>query len=216
MMISMAASVCLVTSAVTFADVVVFDTFGPGDSYIVDDLAVIAGPASPSGNGVEYSIGVLFEPQSSGYLQRIEAAISSLSGTNAASFEMWDTRLVGDDLDLGFNLMGRWEVTDLLPEFGSSSTPTAFEAAGSGAWMEQGETYWLIARATGDTRFAWHSRHPIEEWGVETTLPSVEIIEGKAVYYGPVLTPAFRISVPAPGVLVVLPVGLVLGVRRRR
>lgn len=209
----MTMAVGLSVSSMAYAGQVAYDSFGPGDTYLVETGYSIAGPEAGSPFG-EVSVGVRFESVATGALQQIEAAFGYLAGTEGATVELWDASTNGSEI--GSNLLGSWSVTGGLGDFSSVSPPVVFDASGSGVMLESGSLYWLIPRATGDTRFSWHTLEFSLSPDPANRVPMVELKSGDEPGYASQTPGAFRVTVPTPGVGLGMVGGLLLMGRRRR
>ncbi len=129
--------------------VVVFNSFGPGDSYVVDAGNLVSGPTSPYGS---YTIGLRFTPAGTTQLSRVDVAIALYSGTNAATFQL----VAADGTDgMPGTLLESWQLIDQMGPL-HVQNPIITVASVSHPTLQDGVSYWLVARADTDTVAAWN------------------------------------------------------------
>ena len=130
------------------AQLVVFNNFGPGDTYNVASGYVVQTPA------IE---GFQFVPSASGNLDKIELALSLSAGPNFAQ-----VYLVGDSSGLPDpnNLVEIW-TTNSMPQFGLNNPPLVFPSV----WhpmLSNGTPYWIYVDTTANFSTVAH-------WNLNTT-----------------------------------------------
>ena len=122
--------------------VVVFDNFGPGDSYNTSELFTIGGSDSV------YEQGFHFTPSQSVELASIEVAAAHLSRTNSIAFE-----LCNDSSGEPGSLIEVWSIPNI------AATPGEILLLGSNVRpsLSAGVNYWLTAYAPGapDSDMGW-------------------------------------------------------------
>lgn len=197
-------TVALIASDPAAGDVILFDDFGPGDSYDT-------GPGFAFGfRRLDRRIGFAFTVSGGDYhLERITAPITWFEGANQATLSLHSDN-AGEPGD----------VLDAMTEFDLPTSPggppTAFEYAGD-ALLSDGSTYWVVASALNDGEdnvMAWHKN----DQGVEGAFALWESTQGWLVQPSGFPTAAFRVEaspVPAPAPLGVLAL-MALRPRRRR
>lgn len=195
----------VLASGSAIAGEVIFDNFTANGSFRTDVGYVVSGDAVPYAPDEPHSHGMRFTATANGTLERIDAALQLVSGTNAVAIELWSATTTGT---LG-SMLGSWTTPDAMSDFGTQGEIVSF--AMDGPMLHTGERYWVLARATGDTDASWM-------WASGATGPLVWVRPDGVPVYSNDHSPAMRvvITVPAPaGVPAVVGV-LLLGVRRRR
>ncbi|MEQ8769469.1 MAG: hypothetical protein RIB60_03050 [Phycisphaerales bacterium] len=195
----------MVGAAPTGASVVVYDTFGPGGSFDASQGYVVAGDDVPYALNEGQTHGVRFRAGVGGQIERIDAGLQLISGTDTVWMELWSAAGNGD---VG-SMLASWVIDDRMDFFGGSGTVSVEPGLG-GPVLDAGERYWLISRALNDTDASWM-------YGEAGTGPFVwERPDGVRVYSRSTL-PAVRVTVvPAPGTFTFLACALSAGTRRRR
>ncbi len=164
------------------AQLVVFNNFGPGDTYnALSGLTLVA----PTLDGYQ------FVPSASGKLDKIELALSHNSGPNLAQ-----VYLVGDSSghpDTG-NVLESW-TTNSMPQFGNNNTPLVLPSVAQ-PMLSNGTPYWIYVdtNLSFSTMATWNQNttngmgmwaqraNPLTPWSVQNQTQG-----------------AFRVTVQGPG-----------------
>jgi MYXO-CTERM domain-containing protein len=182
---------------------VLFDNFGPGDTY---DFGI----GWTIGDTADWQLGAGFVMNAGGSysLDSVTASIRHIAGPNFVTLSVYDT--VGG---LPGSLLETSSAMNLPAHDGTPAPPTVFAFSGSTV-LQDGQTYWVIASTDGPAgawlAWNWNIAHALGlhaqrqgagPWQVFTFEQSVLRVEGTLV--------------PAPGALALLGLGL-LRTRRRR
>ena len=189
--------------AVPAAAQTAFDNFAPGNGFNFRQSDIFAGPGAL---GVDLDVGLGFDAESSGSVRTIELALGLFSGSNSFSIEIYDSNGVLP----GTLLYDSGPLVGLLRPVGQNFTPVVVDVMEAVDLIE-GERYFLIASADGDTEAIWH-RNSVGDIG-----PSVGQTNNTG--FGVIARPrnAARVNViPTPSVLAVAFVCLACAVRRCR
>jgi hypothetical protein len=192
---------------------IIYDNFGPGDTYNPSagwTLSVGSPTDTDSDQGSAFAL------ESFGmdyYLDTIDLAVGLVSGSN--ELDLW---LMADSAGEPGTIIESFHFSDEMGSFGDANAPLTANSL-LNPLLEADEQYWLIASATGpDTWAAWNLnstgdvglkayRADLGTWGVsDTTLAAFRVTGTSA-----------PISVSEPATMLLLGSGLVwlVGFRRR-
>lgn len=196
------------------AQTVVFDNFGPRNTYQPNLGWAITGPTN--GNP-QFTHGDQFTPGVTGTLTNIDIALELVMGPNHV-----DLLLTDDASGLPGTVLERFSVDDPMAPFGTGNAPITVNSVLHPV-LAEGTPYWLVASAADDTWVSWN-QDSIQEEGTHAVSR-----QGGPFTVGTKTQGAFRVTltpaggpaaVPEPSALALL-LGCGLGsallvVRRRR
>ncbi len=195
----------MIGAAPAWASVVVYDTFGAGGSFDTSQGYVVSGDDVPYALNQGQTHGVRFRSSVSGRLDRIDAALQLVSGTNTVWMELWTS---DGPWSLG-SMVGSWEIDDEMDVFGGPGA-VSVELGGAGPELDEGERYWLVPRAMNDTDAGWM-------YGEAGAGPFVWEQPSGVQTFSTSFLPAARVTVvPAPGTGGLVAACVAVSARRRR
>jgi len=186
-------AVCFCASAQ--ANVIVFDNFGPSDSYDVSRGYTLAVGLNSTGLPLNTDLdqGTLFVPSQSGFLSDIWLAVALLSGAN--ELDVW---LMDSVTGQPGSILESFHFSNAMGPFGYSNPPLHGKGNGS-TFLTQGTEYWLIASLGGpDAAAAWNW-NDIGDQGPITFRENLGPWQGSSA--GEAINNVFRVAVPEPGTL---------------
>jgi len=142
------AAILFIAAGQAGADVL-FNTFGPGDSYqtaIGWTIGLPPGTPDNFAQGNQFS----FTGLQSYRLDSIELAVGLVAGTNQVNVS-----LMNDAAGLPAAVLEAFSFTDQMGPFGSNNPPLVGTSVAH-PLLAPGMNYWLIASASNDTWAAWN------------------------------------------------------------
>lgn len=193
----------LCSAAPLFAQEVVYDNFGPGDSFNENFVWAARGGSELQD---DVDVAMPFVPSESGPLAEILIATISFEGANEV--DIW---LMDSAADTPDTILESWHFTGAM---GNVGDPPILATSEANTPLEAGTQYWLAVSApVADSIVGWH-------WNDTGAMghSSLRTNGGDWVPAGDPTLGAFRVSVvPEPAALALLAGGtLVLRRRRRR
>lgn len=132
--------------------IVIYNSFGPGDTYITYEGAEISGPGSSGGL---FTSGFSFQPATTLSLESIQVAIGTISGSNAFSLSL---QAADGPSGMPGTVLETFQVNDQMGSFGLAN-PLISVTSVAHPELEAGDTYWLVAEGEGDGLAAWNSNN---------------------------------------------------------
>jgi hypothetical protein len=127
----------------------IYNSFGPGDTYVTYEGAGVDGPGS--GNGL-FSSGFSFVPASALTLDTVQVAIATISGTNAFSLLI---QAADGPSGIPGTVLETFQVSGQMQPFGFVN-PLITVTSVARPELEAGNKYWLVALGEGDALAAWN------------------------------------------------------------
>ena len=194
--------VALTISAAASAEVL-FDNFGPGDTYQYG-YGMTLSDGSPV--GTDYDQGSGFDIVGGNYyLDSIEAAIGFVTGQNIMNLTLYDDAggVPGTPLE-------HVQVVGMMGNFGSVNPPVRFDFSGTTLLLE-GALYWAIASTEDNSWSAWcfNDQGDVGPNAFRQDMGAWSSSVGDRA--------AFRVlgTIPGPGALALLALGGLVSRRRR-
>ena len=195
-------AVCFCASAQ--ASTIVFDNFGPNDSYDVSQGYTLAVGLNSTGlpPNTDLDQGALFVPSQSGFLSDIWLAVALTGGAN--ELDVW---LMDSVAGQPGSILESFHFSNAMGPFGYDNPLSHGEGNGS-TFLTKGTAYWLIASLTGpDAAAAWNW-NDIGDQGPISFRENLGPWQGSSS--GQTINNAFRVAVPEPGTLGLIVLGLQL------
>jgi hypothetical protein len=183
------------------AKTIVFDNFGPNDSYDVSHGYTLAVGLNSTGLPPNTNLdqGALFIPSDSGYLSDIWLAVGLGSGANELDVWLMDT-VAGQP----GSILESFHFSNAMGPFGSNNPP--LHAGGNGStFLTAGLEYWLIASLSGPNAAAAWNLNDIGDQGPITFRENLGPWQGSSA--GETINNVFRVAVPEPGTLGLIGLG---------
>jgi hypothetical protein len=192
------------TSPALFADDVLYSNLGSGSTVYDGSSGWIA--------GTSYDPAFSFTPASTDYLTELEIALSSYSGTNAATVE-----LLNDSSGPG-TVLESWTASG-LPSSGTSSTTLQTLTSTGGIELVSGDTYWVaVLPGASNTDAVWNFNSAGATGTLYGTLGSGWVNEGSKTTGAYEVLGTSETVTPEPGTFALLGSGLLglAGAMRRK
>lgn len=190
------------------ASTIIFDSFGPGDSYDINEGASVCGPNSVIGL---FSSGFSFVPATTLSLDTIQVAVGTIGGTNAFSLQLQ----AGNGASGGpGTVLENILVSGQMQPFGFAN-PLISVTSVARPVLQAGNTYWLVAVGEDDAWAAWD----MSNLGLRGMYYSIQ--GGQEVLLSDQLITAFRITGDAvpepalPGFIALFAISTILVASRR-
>lgn len=198
-----AALLSLLVASKAGAVTIVYDNFGPGDSYSTNLLWALG---QQPGLG-DIDRGFAFTPSKNGYLYSVEVAISLTIFASPNVLDLWVMDDAGGEPG---NILESFNLVDAMGPAGFLNPPVAAMASGN-TFLSASEQYWLIASLPDPTTSAG--------WNFNTTgdiAPLATRFDLGAWTVNNQGSGAFRITVPEPAVIALFGLGMIaLGLTKR-
>ena len=198
-LISIAASSALLSLSLIStvgASTIVYDNFGPGDSYATNLLWALGQEA---GLG-DIDRGFGFTPSESGYLYSVEVAVSLTIFASPNVLDLW---IMDDASGEPGNILESFHLVDAMGPAGSLNSPVTAIANGN-TFLSASEQYWLIASLPDPATDAG--------WNFNTTgdiAPLATRFDSGNWTVNNQGSGAFRITVPEPSIIALFGLGMV-------